>query len=51
MVTVDVSEPSPFFAEKKPDGPLCVYADFGLSPDMSNVAYFRHNLKAETLSL
>ncbi|HEU4838900.1 MAG TPA: hypothetical protein VFS88_05765 [Micavibrio sp.] len=49
MVMVDVSESGLFFAEKQPGGPLCVYADFGLSPDMSKVTHFRHNLMEEAL--
>lgn len=49
MVTVDVSKSGQFFAEKQPGGPLCVYADFGLSRDMSQVTHFRHNLMEEAL--
>lgn len=51
MVTVDISEADAPSAEKDGDGPLCLYADFRLSPDMSSVAYFRHNLKSETAAM
>lgn len=47
MVMVGVPESNPLFAERQPDGSLYLYADFSLSSDMSKVAYFRHNLKAE----
>jgi hypothetical protein len=51
MVMVDISESGQPLAKQQPGDPLCLYADFGLSRDMSQVTHFMHNLKTEALSL